>query len=325
MALGACGNLFSYAKKIEVLQHPATKNEVHIYYDLHDDMSFPDQVKDQVQEITDIAKQKNAHIILENTFGYLGSNENIKDDLEFFKYDSKALLLRDIQDAAEQKNVSVENVEYRQDKEYSVKVDNLAAGKALDTVSLIITQIKKFKGEDLKDYYESVVDEIEPAHVLIKDIFDENMSIHSQITKNNIAKMITDLRKDLPQDCQYNDPEQIVLHYDARLLNPLVVNSIYEKQIANQKHKCIFVIAGSYHSYEVSRVLQDCLGYEVVKDEGTLENAFQFAQSKLELSQVQNFYNNSHGMPALEKINAMPLHVARNANDLKESGLYIIV
>lgn len=293
LAILSVNTVFSYTKKIEVLQNPKTKNEVHFFYDFHADEKFPVDVKQQVKEIVDMAKEKNAHIIVENLFDYKGTNSKIKDDLAMVKYLRKSLLLRDVQDLAEKKKVSIENVEYRQERDYSVYEDRLSASGALKPVSLIIEQIKKFNGKELSDYYQDVINEIEPIQKKLLKTFNGKKSIKSQLSDNKVNQQLIEIKKDLPVDCQDIEQADVAMYYDARLLNPLIVNSIYEKQIASNAKPCIFVIAGSFHAVEVSQVLQEYLGYKHVNQQGTDEAAFVPAETKLELAQIQNFYNNS--------------------------------
>ncbi|MFZ5954120.1 MAG: hypothetical protein ACOYT8_03420 [Candidatus Dependentiae bacterium] len=284
---------FGYTKKIEYLKNPKTNAEVHIFYDFHADEKFPGQVKQQVQEIIEAAQQKNAHIIIENTFDYHGKHTLVKQDLAFFKYMRKALLLRDVQDLAHKNKISIENVEYRQDREYSVNENRLSAHDALDPVSEALKAVKNFKGDVLREYYQEVINDIEPIHQEIIKLFKPNQSIFKQLPNKNIQTKLGEIKKELPTDCADMQNGDVVLYYDARLLNPLIVDSIYEKQVANDKHSCIFVIAGSYHAFEISNVLQMQLNYQLVKEGGTDQGAFIPAASKIELAQIKQFFNDN--------------------------------
>lgn len=325
LAIVSSSTVFSYTKKIEILKDPKSKNEVHIFYDFHADEQFPGDVKKQVKEIIATAKEKNAHIIIENLFDYQGANSEIKDDLAMVKYLRKSLLLRDVQDLAEKKKVSIENVEYRQERDYSVYENRLSASDALKPVSLVIEQIKNFNGKQLKEYYQDVIDEIEPIQQKLLKTFNGKKSIKSQLSNARVTKQLKEIKKDLPVDCQDIAQADVAMYYDARLLNPLIVNSIYEKQIASKDKNCIFVIAGSFHAVEVSQVLQEYLGYEHVDQHGTDDAAFIPAESKLELAQIQNFYKGTTSESPLQKIITLPSSGTLEINDLKQSGLYIVV
>lgn len=279
-----------YTKKIEHLRNPKNNAEVHIFYDFHADEQFPGQVKQQVQEIIEAARKKNAHIIIENTFDYQGKHAFVKDDLSLFKYLRKALLLRDVQDKALKSAVSIENVEYRQDREYSVNEDRMTACNALDPVLKVLTDIKSFRGAELQDYYQDVLRDIEPIHTAISGLFKPKQSIFNQLSQSKVQKELEKIKKKLPTDCADINNADVVLYYDARLLNPLIINSIYEKQVVSNQSPCIFVIAGAYHAFEVSTTLRDYLDYELVKEEGTDQGAFVPATSKMELAQVKSFF-----------------------------------
>jgi hypothetical protein len=304
VALGLM-NFFSsygYTKKIEFLKNPHTNAEVHIFYDFHADENFPGQAKQQVKEIIEAARKKNAHIIVENTFDYQGNHTFVKDDLSLFKYMRKALLLRDVHDKALKEGVSIENVEYRQDREYSVNENRMTAFDALDPVSQVLKNIKGFKGSELKQYYQDVLGDIEPIHTAIVSLFKPQQSIFKQLSRRAIQQKLSEIKKLLPTDCADVNNADVVLYYDARLLNPLIINSIYEKQVSSNASPCIFVIAGSFHAFEVSTVLQDHLSYELIKQDGTDEDAFVPAVNKMELAQVQNFFEQNkpihHAVPS---------------------------
>ncbi|BDC34358.1 hypothetical protein Noda2021_03160 [Candidatus Dependentiae bacterium Noda2021] len=321
LAILSSANVFSYTKKIEILQHPTTKHEVHFFYDFHDDEKFPGDVKQQVKEIVTMAQKKDAHIIIENLFDYQGTNAEIKDDLAMVKYLRKSLLLRDVQDLAEKKDVSIENVEYRQERDYSVYEDRLSAQEALKPVSDVIEQIKKYNGKDLQEYYQDVINEIEPIQKKLLQTFDGKKSIKSQLANRKVNKKLLEIKKDLPVDCQDIAQADVAMYYDARLLNPLIVNSIYEHQVANSNKPCIFVIAGTFHAVEVSHVLKEYLGYKHRDQQGTDDAAFIPAQSKLELAQIDKFYEQT---PAP----ITPKSLGTSLQDLsfsKTNNLYLVV
>ncbi|MFZ5953747.1 MAG: hypothetical protein ACOYT8_01460 [Candidatus Dependentiae bacterium] len=288
---------FGYTKKMEYFEHPVTHNEVVVFYDFHEDHLFPQEAKQQVKEIVAMAKKMNAHIVIENVWNYQGSNPTIKEDLLKCKYKKPALLLRDVQDLAEKMGVAVTNVEYRQDREYSSRETRkeycIPAQEALQTVTQIIDAIKSFDGpEALKNYYKEVLKTTAIMHERLVEILDGKKTILEQLAQDEIDKQIIELKAHLPQDCAEIDADEVILFYDSQLLNPLMVNKVYElHKIPNAP--CVFVIAGSFHTCEVSQILQDVLGYELVDTQGELEEAFTPAQTALELAQVEKFFNDS--------------------------------
>lgn len=285
-----------YVKKMDYFVHPDTRNEVVVCYDFHEDHFFPEEAQQQVKEIVEMAQKKNAHIVIENVWNYEGNNPKIKKDLLNYKYKKPVLLLRDVQDLASQMSVPVTNIEYRQDREYSSretrKEYSISAQEALQTVTTIINKIKSFEGSSkLKKYYAEVSQATTIMHEKLLTILDGKKTILDQLMQDEIDKKIVELKAYLPQDCAEIDADEVILYYDSQLLNPLMVNQIHELQ-KTAESPCVIAIAGSFHTHEVSTVLQDVLGYELVDTQGELEDAFVPAQTAQELAHVQTFFSN---------------------------------
>jgi hypothetical protein len=286
--------------------HPKTRNEVVVCYDFHEDHFFPQEAQQQVKEIVEMAQKKNAHIVIENVWNYEGNNPKIKKDLLAFKYKKPVLLLRDVQDLAQEMNVPVTNIEYRQDREYSSretrKEYSISAQEALQTVTNVIDKIKSFEGSSkLKKYYAEVSQATTIMHEKLLNILDGKKTILEQLMQEEIDKKIVKLKAYLPQDCAEIDADEVILYYDSQLLNPLMVNQIHELQKSTTP-SCVFAIAGSFHTFEVSHVLQDVLGYELVDTQGELDEAFVPAQAATELAHVQTFFDNLPTVVAHAKV-----------------------
>lgn len=274
--------------------HPETYNEVIVCYDFHEDHCFPQEAQQQVKEIVEMAKKKNAHIVVENVWDYQGSNALIKKDLQSRAYENQVLLLRDVQDLAQNMNVPVTNVEYRQDRAYSSREMRnkyrISAQEALQAVTRVINKIESFEGPaTLKKYYTKVVQTTVKMHNKLLNILDGKKTILQQIMEDKIAKKIVKLKGYLPQECDDIDADELILFYDSQLLNPLIINEIHELQKLS-KSSCVFAIAGSFHTQEVSKMLQEVLGYELVDTQGERDEAFVPATSALDLAQVKTFF-----------------------------------
>lgn len=256
--------LCGYTKKIEILQNPGKESNVILFYDCHADERFPVDSQKQVADIIALAKKYSAHILIEDIFDYKGSHQSVLAGIERNKYKKPVFLLRDVSDAAKRLGIGCDNLDYRQDMQYSINGTEISAQKAFETVERIIRTIENFKDPELVDVYDEYLAEFKKLHQQLKDCFDQEKAISDQLRKSEIGKKLLNLADKIPVLCTI--PAHVIMLYDVRLMNFLLAHRIYELQKSKTDKKYIFVIAGSYHINDLSNLLQTKLNYTKVAD-----------------------------------------------------------
>lgn len=264
IALTSFSLAIGYTKKIELLTNPDNQKKIVLFYDCHADERFPVQSQKQAEDIIRLAKTNSAHILIEDIFDYQGTHQAVIAGIERNKYKKPVFLLRDVSDAAKRYNIALENLDYRQDMQYSINGREISAEKAFETVEKIITTIEKFKDRELVPFYNQYLAEFKNLHAQLKQFFDEDLAISQQLKRSEIGKKLLGLAHKVPVMC--NIPAHVVMLYDVRLMNLLLLHRIYELQNDKSSANMIFVIAGSYHINDLSNLLQTKLNYSKVAD-----------------------------------------------------------
>jgi len=287
----------AFTYKINYLYNKKTDKFVALIADFHEDMICKDGVKKQVKDIIKAAQNRDAHILIEDIFDYTGNNTVISSDSDnaLLKYWQPVYLLRDVHDLAKKRGLSVDNMEYRREMEYSLCDKGVAAQDAFAIVDTMVKKVKSFDDTELKQHYKEFIDEFVPVHKKIKAQFVGHQTIAEQVMKPSIKDAIMDLTDKMPVTCE-DDPRSILQLYDARLMNQLMLHRIYQLQCDPTSKKTadnIFVVAGAFHTDEVSDALQKYLGYELIDQTIGENNQEALAGKKpVELVQIDTFFKN---------------------------------